>query len=63
MRVHTCTNFISHNSHMFVQPEALTGSSRMKGGSTTKIILEMIFLLAESGTVHKQAYRYDSYQV
>ena len=29
-----------------VQPEPITGSSRMKSGSVTKIILETLFILS-----------------
>lgn len=32
-----------------VGPEAITGSTRMKGGSATKIILEVVFSLAVAG--------------
>ncbi len=40
--------YIMHTTFTFTlfQPEPITGSSRMKGGTATKIILESIFLSA-----------------
>ena len=38
---HTHTRYV-----MLLQPEPITGSTRMKGGTTTKILLEVIFSLA-----------------
>lgn len=41
-----------------VGPEPITGSTRMKGGSATKLLLELIFSLAcvESGKIPAEAY-------
>ena len=33
-----------------VQPEAISGSSRMKGGSVTKILLEVVLSAAHAAT-------------
>lgn len=33
-----------------VQPEAISGSSRMKGGSATKILLEVVFTAAHAAS-------------
>lgn len=33
---------------VFVQPEAISGSSRMKGGSATKILLEVALTAAHA---------------
>jgi len=35
-----------------VGPEAITGSSRMKGGSATKLLLETLFACALSRALH-----------
>lgn len=43
-----------HILNPIVGPEALTGSTRMKGGSATKIMLEIIFSLAASDAVLEQ---------
>lgn len=37
----------SHLLSVCVQPEAISGSSRMKGGRTTKILLEVILPTAQ----------------
>ena len=40
-----------HILNPVVGPEALTGSTRMKGGSATKILLEVVFSLAVADAV------------
>ena len=45
-RAHACTHARTHaHARLYTGPEALTGSTRMKGGSATKIILEIIITL------------------
>lgn len=38
----------THLLSVRVQPEAISGSSRMKGGSATKILLEVVLSAAEA---------------
>lgn len=39
---------VTHLLSVCVQPEAISGSSRMKGGSATKILLEVIQSAAQA---------------